>query len=258
MTPDRERDLLDANNRYLEEARIARRAVAGGFQARVDPWLIACFGKAIARDRQERGHRFLEEAIELVQASGVTASEAHQLVDYVFGRPAGDLAQESGGVSVTHAAFCLAHDIDMAEAAERELARVWTKVETIRAKQAAKPKHSPLPEHVRREFVPPTQDWLPVHRRTLAHLGDHKALRVGIGKLSPAKCAELGMDQASADAVAALYNLLEADDFFIATSPEIGADGNSDDLAQNHDLSRASEVDASAPALSTPGAGAPK
>lgn len=158
MTPDRERDLLDANNRYLEEARIARRAAAGGFQARVDPWLLACFGETIARDRQERAHRFLEEAIELVQAAGTTASEAHQLVDYVFARPVGELPQESGGVSVTHAAFCLAHGIDMAEAAERELARVWTKVEAIRAKQAAKPKHSPLPEHVR------TEAWQPTHR----------------------------------------------------------------------------------------------
>jgi Skp family chaperone for outer membrane proteins len=31
------------------------------------------------------------------------------------------------------------------KAGEIELARVWTKVEQIRAKQAAKPKHSPLP-----------------------------------------------------------------------------------------------------------------
>ena len=30
-------------------------------------------------------------------------------------------------------------------AADAELVRVWTKVEAIRAKQAAKPKHSPLP-----------------------------------------------------------------------------------------------------------------
>nr|WP_295465288.1 hypothetical protein [Mesorhizobium sp.] len=148
MTPDRERELLEANNRYLDEARIARRAAAGGFQARVAPWLLACFGEAIARDRQERSHRFLEEAIELVQAAGCTASEAHQLVDYVFARPVGEMDQEIGGVMVTLAAFCLAHGHDMAEAGERELARVWTKIEKIRAKQAAKPKHSPLPEHV--------------------------------------------------------------------------------------------------------------
>jgi hypothetical protein len=31
-------------------------------------------------------------------------------------------------------------------AGEIELARVWNKIDIIRAKQAAKPKHSPLPE----------------------------------------------------------------------------------------------------------------
>lgn len=49
---------------------------------------------------------------------------------------------------VTLAALCLAQDLDMHAAGETELARIWTKVEQIRAKQAAKPKHSPLPQHV--------------------------------------------------------------------------------------------------------------
>lgn len=115
------------------------------FQQRVQPWLMECFGPMIAGDREERNHRFLEEALELVQACGCSASEAHQLVDYVFGRPVGEPAQEVGGVMVTLAALCLANGLDMHGAAEVELARIWTKVEAIRAKQAAKPKHSPLP-----------------------------------------------------------------------------------------------------------------
>ena len=115
------------------------------FQTRVQPWLLACFGAEIAADRSERNHRFLEESLELVQSCGCTASEAHQLVDYVFGRPVGEPAQEAGGVMVTLAALCLASSLDMHEAGETELARIWTKVEAIRAKQAAKPKHSPLP-----------------------------------------------------------------------------------------------------------------
>lgn len=120
----------------------------GCFQERVQPWLIACFGEMIAGDREERNHRFLEEALELVQACGCTASEAHQLVDYVYGRPIGEPHQEVGGVMVTLAALCLANKLDMHANAETELARIWTKVEAIRAKQAAKPKHSPLPEHL--------------------------------------------------------------------------------------------------------------
>lgn len=115
------------------------------FQKRVQPWLFACFGELIAGDREERNHRFLEEALELVQSCGCTAHEAHQLVEYVYGRPAGQPSQEVGGVMVTLAALCLANDLDMHTAGEAELTRIWTKVDAIRAKQAAKPKHSPLP-----------------------------------------------------------------------------------------------------------------
>jgi len=116
------------------------------FQSRVQPWMMECFGPVIAVDRTERNHRFLEEALELVQATGCTQSEAHQLVDYVFGRPVGEPVQEAGGVMVTLAALCLANNIDMHDAGDTELTRIWTKVEAIRAKQAAKPKHSPLPQ----------------------------------------------------------------------------------------------------------------
>lgn len=116
-----------------------------GFQDRVDAWMLVCFGERIAADGTERNHRFLEESLELVQSTGCTASEAHQLVQYVFGRPVGERSQEVGGVMVTLAALCTAFDLNMGPCGEVELDRVWTKVEAIRAKQAAKPKHSPLP-----------------------------------------------------------------------------------------------------------------
>jgi hypothetical protein len=115
------------------------------FQEAVQPWMMECFGPEIAADKIERNHRFFEEATEAVQANGMTRSEAHQLVDYTFDRPIGELHQEIGGVMVTLAALCLATGQDMHAAGETELARIWTKVDAIRAKQAAKPKHSPLP-----------------------------------------------------------------------------------------------------------------
>lgn len=115
------------------------------FQNRVDEWLLACFGEEIARDKVERNHRFLEESLELVQALGCTAGEAHQLVDYTFGRPAGESSQECGGVMVTLAALCIANELWMEGCAETELTRIHSKIEQIRAKQATKPKHSPLP-----------------------------------------------------------------------------------------------------------------
>lgn len=118
------------------------------FQARVKPWLLQCFGEAISNDKTERNHRFIEEALELVQACGCTQTEAHQLVDYVYGRSQGDVNQEVGGVMVTLAALCLANGFDMHAAGEVELARVWTKIDRIREKQATKPRNSPLPEYV--------------------------------------------------------------------------------------------------------------
>jgi len=116
------------------------------YQRNVHRWMLDCFGKDIASDKQERNHRFLEESLELVQAIGCTRSEALQLVNYVFDRPVGEIAQEIGGVMVTLAALCNANNKGFMTCGAAELNRVWTKVETIRAKQAAKPKHSPLPE----------------------------------------------------------------------------------------------------------------
>ncbi|MCP1274625.1 hypothetical protein NKW43_13200 [Gluconobacter albidus] len=139
------RHLKEAEARGAEEAR--RVDAEGSFQSRTRDWTIACFGDEISSDRSERNHRFLEEALELVQAAGCTQAEACQLVEYVYGRPVGELAQEVGGVWVTLAALCNAQGVNMASAGEIELARVWTKVEMIRAKQAAKPKNSPLAEH---------------------------------------------------------------------------------------------------------------
>lgn len=121
-------------------------AIPAGFQAEVDSWMDACFGDTIKADQLERADRFIEEALELAQTMpGFGADRAHALVDYVFSRPVGDRFQEVGGVMVTLAALCNAAELDIHDAAAFELARVWTKVEAIRAKQAAKPTGSALP-----------------------------------------------------------------------------------------------------------------
>lgn len=115
------------------------------FQDRVQEWCVHCFGPTVAADIPERNHRFLEEALELAQSLGCSRDEALQLVEYVFGRPEGEPHQELGGVMVTLGALSAVNGLDMERAAEDELARVWTKVEKIRAKNAAKPQFSPLP-----------------------------------------------------------------------------------------------------------------
>lgn len=120
------------------------------FQSDVKNWVIECFGEDCASDRVERNHRFVEEALETVQANGCSREDAHRLVDYVFDRPVGYLHQEVGGALVTLAALCAASGINMKEAGRDELHRITEKKEQVRAKRLAKLERerslrSPLP-----------------------------------------------------------------------------------------------------------------
>ncbi|WP_245494992.1 hypothetical protein [Rhizobium ruizarguesonis] len=127
------------------ESELRKTVAAPSFQLRVLPWMLTCFGPAIPYDKIERGDRLLEEVLELLQSGNYPKQRIAALVEYVYSRDVGEPKQEVGGVMVTLAAYCLAHNVDMHEAAETELARVWTKVEQIRAKQASKPTGSALP-----------------------------------------------------------------------------------------------------------------
>lgn len=127
------------------------------FQERVHPWLLACFGAEIAANKLERGDRLAEEVAELLQSGGYPRERFHALIDYSYAKPIGDMSQEVGGVMTTLAAYCLAHDVDMHLAAEKELLRVWKNIDKIRAKQAAKPRGSALPIAVEPKGEPEMQ-----------------------------------------------------------------------------------------------------
>lgn len=117
------------------------------FQNDVKRWAHACFGKEIAEDKVERNHRFIEEAMELVQSLGCTREEALDVLEYTYDRPKGEPTQEVGGVMVTLAALCAANEIYMVECGEVELDRITQPyiMDKIRMKQAAKPKFSARP-----------------------------------------------------------------------------------------------------------------
>lgn len=117
------------------------------FQTRVHQWVIDCFGTEAGLNVPQRNHRFLEEALELVQSMGCSKEEVLQLVNYVYSRPIGEPYQEVGGVMITLAALCNAAGMDMAINGELELARIIKPeiMAKIRQKQATKPKNSPLP-----------------------------------------------------------------------------------------------------------------
>jgi NTP pyrophosphatase (non-canonical NTP hydrolase) len=118
-----------------------------GFQGAVGKWALKTFGVRVASNNAQRNHRFLEEALELVQAAGCTEAEARMLVDYVYSRPIGEVKQEVGGVMITLSALCFMRDIDMMQCGEDELTRICTPEVTarIQAKQATKPASGPLP-----------------------------------------------------------------------------------------------------------------
>jgi hypothetical protein len=120
--------------------------LSNDFQRRVESWLTACFSPEIGFEPGERMHRFLEEALELAQASGCSREEARMLLDYVFSRPPGRPAEEAGGVLVTLAGLCSAIGVNMTNASEAELARNWDRIEAIRSKRATKQAGSPLPQ----------------------------------------------------------------------------------------------------------------
>lgn len=115
------------------------------FQSRVYNWCVACFGEGIALDKTERGYRFLEESLELGQAVGITADEAHELIDYVYGRKIGGVKKEVGDVLITLAALSAAYNVEMSVAGRTGLRRNWENIEKIRAKHKSKPIKGPLP-----------------------------------------------------------------------------------------------------------------
>lgn len=118
-----------------------------GFQQNVLKWAIEAFGAEVVRDTQERCDRFVEEALELVQAVGYDRERAHALVDYVFSRPEGEVHQEAGGVMVTLAALASIINVDLFADGSTELARVNQPevMARIREKQRNKPTGSALP-----------------------------------------------------------------------------------------------------------------
>ena len=104
------------------------------FQDRVYFFLCECFGKEILENKLERNYRFFEEAIELVQACGMTKEDCLKLIDYVYDRSVGEVEQEIGGVMVTLFGLATAQDVNMNYCAEDELMSCYNRIDHIRSK----------------------------------------------------------------------------------------------------------------------------
>jgi len=115
--------LVEETHRWSEAVKKLE-AERDRFQVRVATWMQETFGPEVSADYTERGFRFGEEAIELLQANGTTKEDVLKLVDYVYSRPVGELSQEVGGTMVTLAALCEARGLNLAALANDEQTRV--------------------------------------------------------------------------------------------------------------------------------------
>ena len=92
-------------------------------QRQVYDWVRTTFGLS-NQDSRERALRFFEEAVELAQAEGLSERELLRVVEHVFAKPAGSVAQEAGGVGTTLLAYCESKGISADDAERREFERV--------------------------------------------------------------------------------------------------------------------------------------
>lgn len=109
---------MDAN---IDELRTLSRTER---QEVVTDWCRRAFGPESQQDRGKRALRFLEEALELYQSEGGSRALAEALLDRVYARPAGEPAQEVGGVSVTLLSYCSAAGLSADECEAAEIQRV--------------------------------------------------------------------------------------------------------------------------------------
>ena len=104
------------------------------FQVWVDTWVQQCFGSLKALTTRERSFRFIEEGVELVQATGLTKEEVIRVVEHVYAKPVGQVEQEAGGVLMSMTVLCNHLGINMANTAQGALHECIANGAKIRAK----------------------------------------------------------------------------------------------------------------------------
>jgi hypothetical protein len=110
--------------RSLQEENMRLRAIGMiDWQTKMVSWVKTRLGSS-AMDTHERGMRFLEESLELVQAVGITEEEIEKVRQYVFSKPIGRVVQEIGGVVTTLLTLAQSQDVDMNIAGLMEIDRI--------------------------------------------------------------------------------------------------------------------------------------
>lgn len=112
--------------------------MTNSFQDRCVTWATQCFGIERVTSLVERHYRFFEEAIELVQSTGLSEATALKMVKHVYSRNEGASFQELGGTIITLSVLASALQVSLDEAGEVELARCHQRILAIREKNLRK------------------------------------------------------------------------------------------------------------------------
>ena len=121
--------------------------IKGAIQRHIVAVGVRSFGKDNMTSKTERLLRFLEEAVELVRAGGLSEANVHAVVAYEFSRNKGpDVVQEFGGAACTLFAAADAFGLDLLDAASIEIRRV-----ECMPVGAARRKHDEKPASVKAE-----------------------------------------------------------------------------------------------------------
>lgn len=140
-TPDQVSDAIAAFGQSIrDEERVLSR---DGFTTTSDAALDAAYLLSTAESSADREGGSAQQTGEILMMYVTGGDSLEDTIAYLNE----DLALPAvpNGVLVCLAALCTAASLKMDDAGEAELTRIWTKVEKIRAKHAAKPQFSPLP-----------------------------------------------------------------------------------------------------------------
>lgn len=120
--------------RRMSEMASERQAL-GGLQEWVAGWLKLTLGVESLDNLRERAFRFIEEAMELAQACGVTRDEAQKLHSAVYEQRSGQFRKELGDAHLTLLALADTLRIDLLDCTKQRLEQLsdLKEIERVRA-----------------------------------------------------------------------------------------------------------------------------
>jgi len=110
------RTLIAGLNNLLDSLFVKRT-----LQERVRKFTIQCFGYHNTYDRRERAFRFGEEALEVMQAAGLTTKDVIALLEHVYSQNPGYLRKELANAHITLLSLATANSIDLDSTTESDL-----------------------------------------------------------------------------------------------------------------------------------------